>query len=90
MYTPTKLKGSAKGNKKESPPSSKASEPRGKKLKTLVAINASKTVSPKTKTAKTNKSALTTKASPKKVVAKKKKAMTHEEDGNRTSKRVKK
>jgi hypothetical protein len=33
---------------------------------------------------------LTTKASPKKVVAKKKKAMTHEEDGNRTSKRVKK
>ena len=88
--TPTKLKGSAKGNKKESPPSLKTSEPRGKKLRTLVATKASKTAYPKTKTAKTSKSALMTKASPKKVVAKKKKAMTHEEDGNRTSKRVKK
>jgi len=68
----------------------KTSEPRGKKLRTLVATKASKTAYPKTKTAKTSKSALTTKASPKKVVAKKKKAMTHEEDGNRTSKRVKK
>ena len=41
---------------------------------------------PKKKTAKT----LANKASPMKVVEKKKKATTHEEDGNRKSKRVKK
>ncbi len=89
MGTPTKLKGNAKGNTKESPPPSKMSEPRGKKLNTLVVTKASKTASPKKKTAKTKKLALTKKASPKKVVEKKK-AMTHEEDGNRKSKRVKK
>ena len=93
MGTPTKLKGNAKGNTSKSPPSLKTSEPRGKKLKTLEATKASKKIvkkkvgaSPKKKTAKT----LANKASPMKVVEKKKKATTHEEDGNRKSKRVKK
>jgi hypothetical protein len=81
MGTPTKLKANAKGSTKKLPPSSKTSEPRGKKLKTLVAK-----ASPKKKATKT----LTKKAAPKKDVAKKKKATTHEEDGTRKSKRVKK
>jgi hypothetical protein len=81
MGTPTTQKANAKGSTKKLPPSSKTSEPRGKKLKTLVAK-----ASPKKKATKTS----TKKAAPKKDVAKKKKATTHEEDGTRKSKRVKK
>ena len=100
--TPTKQKGNAKVNTMKSPPSTKTSESRGKKLvglrgKKLVAKKVSTTIvkkkvvaSPKKATAKTKKTGSPKKASPKKLVEKKKKTMTHEEDGNRKSKRARK
>ena len=68
----------------KSPPSTKMSKSRGKKL---VGLRGKKLVAA---TAKTKKTGSPKKASPKKLVEKKKKTMTHEEDGNRKSKRARK
>ena len=100
--TPMKQKGNAKGNTMKSPPSKLTPKPRGKKLvdlrgNKLVAKKVSKTIvkkkvvaSPKKATAKTKKTGLPKKASPKKVVEKKNKTMTHDEDGHRKSNRARK